>query len=192
MKRGYHFFLLCITLWSWPQLTHAQRLLLTNEIDTIVYNCRTCLAESVIWHCDTSQFGNADRHKIGTFKEDVRVPEPRAHHQDYTRSGYDRGHLAPAADFSRSLELMRSTFLLSNVAPMTPRLNRGPWKRTEDETRRLARKYGRVRVRVYSFIESSDTARLRRSSVAIPTSFAKIVSELGSDSILAEWYLPNK
>jgi len=52
--------------------------------------------------------------------------------------GYDRGHLAPAADFHWNTNAMRETFLLSNVSPMTARLNRGPWRRTEDEVRSLA------------------------------------------------------
>ena len=52
------------------------------------------------------------------FQEDSAIPEKfRAKLRDYVKSGYDRGHLAPAADAKSSQETMDETFLLSNIAP---------------------------------------------------------------------------
>ena len=72
------------------------------------------------------------------------APGERAELVDYRSSGYDRGHLAPAADFKRSREAMSSTFLLSNMAPQRPNLNRGIWARLEDQVRQLVQSHGRV------------------------------------------------
>ena len=55
---------------------------------------------------------------------------------DYTGSGYDRGHMAPAADMGFSMKSMRESFLMGNIVPQSPKLNRGPWKRLETMTRK--------------------------------------------------------
>ena len=50
--------------------------------------------------------------------EDESIPGMfRAKLQDYFRSGYDRGHMVPAADAKSSQDAMDETFLLSNIAP---------------------------------------------------------------------------
>lgn len=54
----------------------------------------------------------------------------------YAKSGYDKGHLAPAADFAHSRNEMQITFDYVNCLPQTPRLNRGEWKRDETKVRR--------------------------------------------------------
>ena len=55
--------------------------------------------------------------------------------EDYTRSGYDRGHLAPAGDMKWSAKAMRESFYLSNICPQKPKLNRGIWKDLEEQCR---------------------------------------------------------
>lgn len=54
----------------------------------------------------------------------------------YARSGYDKGHLVPAADFAHSRNEMSITFDYVNCLPQTPRLNRGEWKRDETKVRK--------------------------------------------------------
>jgi endonuclease G len=53
---------------------------------------------------------------------------------DYTRSGYDRGHLAPnyaiGSRYGRVAQL--ETFKMSNIAPQKAGLNRGYWKDVEE------------------------------------------------------------
>lgn len=60
-------------------------------------------------------------------------------HFDYVGSGFDRGHLVPAADRSETKKRLQSTFLFPNVLPQTPALNRGSWKKYEGKTRTLAK-----------------------------------------------------
>ena len=54
----------------------------------------------------------------------------------YSRSGYDKGHMAPAADFAHTREEMAATFDYVNALPQTPSLNRGEWKRDETRVRK--------------------------------------------------------
>ena len=52
----------------------------------------------------------------------------------YKHSGFDRGHLAPAADHRGSRDAVQSTFYLDNMAPQDSMLNRGPWLRSVSYT----------------------------------------------------------
>ena len=62
-------------------------------------------------------------------------PGQRAELSDYTNSGFDRGHMAAAADMAWSQTAMDERFMLSNIVPQSPSLNRGPWARLEDQVR---------------------------------------------------------
>ena len=81
--------------------------------------------------------GNAPRSE--RFRPDQLLPpSERAELSDYRNSGFDRGHLAPADDFVRSPEAIDATFVLSNMVPQTPSLNRGRWRALESEVQSLA------------------------------------------------------
>ena len=169
-----------------------QHYTLRNSGYTVYYNSRTCLAEYVEWTITPTQLGGFSRTDAGSFRIDRRVPRPRAKSSHYTNSGFHRGHLCPAADWSASTLMMRETFLLTNVVPMRPRVNMVGWKATESRCRMLAIQYNGVRVRVWTFIETADTLYLRNSPIAVPTSFAKQVSTLDGDSLLCEWRYVNQ
>ena len=72
------------------------------------------------------------------FFEEKSIPaHHRSRNQYYRNSGYDRGHLAPAADFTTDSEVQES-FSLSNVSPQLPRFNRTMWLRVEEFVRKIA------------------------------------------------------
>ena len=58
--------------------------------------------------------------------------------QNYNKTGYDRGHLAPAADMTYSVPSMQNSFFMTNISPQIPGCNRGIWKRLENQVRRWA------------------------------------------------------
>ena len=73
------------------------------------------------------------------------IPDPdvvgrQAVDADYKHSGWDRGHLAPAADMKWSEQAMDESFYLSNISPQNGNLNRGVWKSIEELTRDNAQK----------------------------------------------------
>lgn len=76
--------------------------------------------------------------RSGNFRPDYRVPPMfRAELKDFRGSGYDRGHLVASAN-QRDLEIQNSeTFLLSNMSPQHPDLNRKIWRKLEQEVRKL-------------------------------------------------------
>jgi endonuclease G len=70
------------------------------------------------------------------FAPDLSLPKgKRAELEDYRKSGYDQGHMVSNADLSFSEQAQKESFLLSNMSPQLPGLNRGVWKQLETATR---------------------------------------------------------
>ena len=79
------------------------------------------------------------------FKPDPMVPQnATATTDDYKYSGFDRGHMAPAADMKWDEQAMKESFYLSNICPQNPNLNGGVWKDLEEQVRDLASQKGRI------------------------------------------------
>lgn len=102
-----------------------------------------------LWVCERVKSahlgGDADRDR-SRFKPDPRLsPGERAELADYRRSGFDRGHQAPAADFKHDQDRMHDSFFLSNMSPQVGRgFNRGIWRVLEERAREAVRNRGDV------------------------------------------------
>lgn len=121
------------------------------------------------------------------FRADERLPlDARADINDYRGSGYDRGHLAPAADFKYSVTAMDNSFLLSNIAPQEPTFNQQAWNGLENATRACAKQVGNLTVITGTLGKSGSLHG--RGRVTIPASFYKMWTD-GKDYRL--WVMPN-
>ena len=90
--------------------------------------------------------GSAERAKH-EFNEDEKIPSHmRACLSDYKGSGFDRGHMVPAANCKKSVQRMRESFLLSNICPQEPSFNRFYWAMFERHVRDLAKQYKMMQV----------------------------------------------
>ena len=112
----------------------------------------------------------------------------RVVHQDYTGSGYDRGHMAPNYGIGTRYghEAQRETFLLSNIAPQAPDLNRIWWRvREETEANDFAVRLERVWV-VTGPVFSGAVKKLH-GGVDVPSAFYRIIldEENGHPRVLA-------
>lgn len=123
-----------------------------------------------------------DEPRDNSFQEDSALPSAeRATLSDYRGSGCDRGHLAPAGDFTRDARLMTESFFLSNMVPQEPSHNRGVWMVLEKMTRQIAKKRGEVVVVSGPVIDSSSATPERSKQVAkVAVDVLKI---LGKDDI---------
>jgi len=104
------------------------------------------------------------------------------HHRDYTNSGYDRGHMAPNADFNDTYENALMTFFIANIWPQTPNVNRVEWLRTENKTRSLASEYLFVKV----IIIVDEFSEERVGNIQIPLCFKRRVYDLYSGELIYE------
>jgi DNA/RNA endonuclease G (NUC1) len=103
-------------------------------------------------------------------------------HDDFTRSGYDRGHMAPNADFNDTYENALATFFIANIWPQSPNVNRVEWLRTENMTRRLASEHLIVWVEII-VDEFSDT---RVRDIRGPSSFKRKVYDANTGALIYE------
>ncbi len=98
-------------------------------------------------------------------------------HKDYTHSGYDRGHMAPNYAISRlyGRDAQLSTFLMTNISPQKPNLNRKIWQRLEEvEVKYFTKKFKKVWVTVGPIFDSDITKLSSSDFVEIPDAFYKI------------------
>jgi len=110
----------------------------------------------------------------------------RVSHDDYTNTGYDRGHMAPnaAMDYCYGRDGQLDSFLMSNICPQTPMLNRGIWATLEENVRDWANSYGEVWVFTGPIFDCWPASL--PCGVEIPDSFYKIVvDELPDGSLRA-------
>ena len=108
------------------------------------------------------------------FREEPRLPvRERAALADYARSGWDRGHMAPAGDMPTAAAEAES-FTLANTVPQDPELNRGLWADVEAATRELAHREGEVFVLTGPLFEGG-TLRQLNGRVLVPTGLWKAV-----------------
>ncbi|MCD8185735.1 MAG: DNA/RNA non-specific endonuclease [Rikenellaceae bacterium] len=99
---------------------------------------------------------------------------PYAKSSDYTRSGYDRGHLVPSADRTGSRTENDATFRLSNIDPKNPRLNRVVWNQLKDEIRQMALRLDTLWVVTGGELKPG-LERIGASGVGVPEHFFKVL-----------------
>lgn len=120
---------------------------------------------------------NSHEPRTENFRENPHLPLPaQGTLKDYRGSGYDRGHMAPAADMS-SEESMSASFFLTNMVPQVgPNMNRGIWADLEKKVREQALKRGVVYVMTGPIYSGGIPKELIGfSKVAVPTHLYKIV-----------------
>ncbi len=142
---------------------------------TVSYNKENKIPNWVAWrltkeHC----YGDAKRPQKA-FHEDEQVPEPRATDWDYYGSGYDRGHMCPAADNKWSEEAMYESFLFTNMCPQTHTLNAGDWEELENACRKWAKKYGEIYIVSGPLLYNQKHKTIGKNKVIVPEAFFKIV-----------------
>ena len=119
------------------------------------------------------------------FREDKAVGTGSATLQDYKKSGYDRGHMAPAADFRWSAEAMDDTFYLSNMCPQTHAFNAGIWSDLESAIRSMAYEDGSIYVVTGPVLTDGPYDTIGENKVAVPSYFYKVVLDYSEPTIKA-------
>jgi len=158
---------------------------------TVSYNE---LHEQSNWVSYTLKKENLDcdilAYRKNSFKPDLTIETTYAHSEDYFKSGYDRGHLKPAADERCNQQKMDETFNMVNITPQSPAFNRGVWLKLENHVRKLTFESDSVRI-ITGPILSAGLKKIK--DVSIPEHFFKIIYLYNNNNkkILA-YFMDNK
>lgn len=95
---------------------------------------------------------------------------------DYTRSGYDRGHLCPAADQKWSDLAMNDCFVMANMCPQDHSLNSGAWATLENKERIWAKRDSAIIIVAGPIYDKTDRSTIGNAAVRVPSAFFKVIA----------------
>ena len=155
------------------------------------YNRDRGIANWVSWHLNPDWRGSADRQN--DFRPDTDVPEEwyRVTQNDYSNSGFDRGHVCPSADRTKTVSDNSNTFVMTNMMPQAPNNNRNTWRLLEEYGRDLLNQGNEVYIMSGSYGQGGSgsnggtTNTIAKGRVVVPSNTWKVLIILinGSDDL---------
>lgn len=116
------------------------------------------------------------------FSMDLSYEGKQAMREDYSYSGWDKGHMAPSADMKWSQSAMYESFYLTNICPQNHDLNGRDWHDLENRVRSWALKYGRVWVVCGPIVNEKQYGTIGDRNVMVPDALFKAVLRQDGDS----------
>ncbi len=140
---------------------------------TVDFNPDNKTPNYVAWilHGSETEGASARSNKFWTDSDIEGCPDTR----DYTRSGYDRGHMCPAGEQKWSAEAMNHSFVMANICPQKHELNTGAWKTLEDKERVWAKRDSAIVIIAGPIYDSSDKETIGKNKVRVPSAFFKVL-----------------
>lgn len=160
---------------------------------TLAYDTAANCPQWVAWCLTADEAAGDAAQRTDDFRPDASLPpQYRVTTDAYRRSGYDRGHLCPAADMKWSPEAMADCFYMSNICPQAPVLNQRWWEHVERACRRWAAREGEVYVCCGPIFRPGAAPRHigGEPRVRVPDAFFKVVLSLapGREKAIAFLY----
>lgn len=168
-----------------------------GEIETysgfhLSYNEQHEQANWVAYILTKKQVKTSKAERTDYFEEDTNISTSSAVHSDYSGSGYDRGHLAPAADMKWSEKSMEESFLMSNMSPQAPGFNRGVWRELEEKVRHWAVKNKKLYIVTGPIFGKNPEKIGKKNRVSVPKAYFKVLLDIQPDQYKGiAFYLEN-
>jgi endonuclease G len=165
--------------WGLPAHDKNDEAVIRHKYYTLRYREEHEQAEWVAYKLTKGETeGESERDK---FLVDEMVKTGSAHPTDYAKSGYDRGHLAPAADFQFSQEAKSESFYMSNMSPQDPQFNRGIWKHLEERVRYWVKTKENLYIVTGPVLKKGLKKIGVKNKISVPEQFYKIILERKSN-----------
>lgn len=165
--------------------------IITHTAYSLVYSEPHEQAKWVAYQLTNSETNNMVK-RSNKFISDPMVKTGTAGNKDYAGSGYDKGHLAPAADMGWSSKTMAESFYYSNMSPQEPGFNRGVWKRLEELVREWANENQAIYI-VTGPVLTNGLPSIGPDKVSVPAYYYKVILDYTEPSIKGIGFiLPNK
>ncbi len=132
-------------------------------------------AEWVAYELTAERLGMPWVKRSDNFLPDPKITRASAFPTDYRNSGYDRGHLVPAADMAFTEEAMAATFLMSNISPQSSNFNKGIWRELEELTRDWAKKNKALYVVSGPVLSQPVKTAIGENGVSVPAAYFKVL-----------------
>lgn len=182
-----------------PQPTVADAILPTSTTGEIVRHTYYTLsysedheqAEWVAYELTRERLNENWVDRGTNFRPDPDVRTESATPRDYTGSGYDRGHLCPAADMAFDTLAMSETFFMSNMSPQVKGFNGGIWRELEECTRDWARQFKHLYVVTGPVLSRPGKGQIGFSKVTVPAAYFKVLLAPDQHRAIA-FVLPNE
>ena len=173
----------------WPAYTQNDAIV-EHSYYTLRYNEKTEQADWVAYKLKKMNLEKSKFKRKDDFRIDPEVKTKSATLDDYKGSGYDRGHLAPAADFGWTKEGMSESFYMSNMSPQHPDFNRGIWSQLEKKVRNWAKNNNEIYV-VTGPLFKSKSDKIGKNKVLVPSQYYKVILELNGKEVKGIGFILN-
>ena len=180
--------------WGQPTVAKPDATLICRQGYFLYHDNQAHIPSWVAWSI-TPEHVNGCIARTNAFAADASLPKGKsATPADYAGSGYDQGHLANDAHQSWDLTVEKESFLMTNMSPQLPGLNRGIWTLLETATGAwvFSRQHTLVVYagNVYN-TSASTTKKIGASGVVVPDALYKIVIDKNTNEVLA-FLFPHK
>lgn len=179
--------------YEWARLNNHQPEQVIEHLGyTVSYNPQWLVPNWVAYELTSSET-NGVQERSNHFKPDPLVKGDPVVTSDYSKSGYDRGHMAPAADMKWSEQAMRESFYMTNICPQLHNLNAGDWKDLEELARDWAQKYGSIYIACGPIVDANYQTIRKTHSIAVPSAFYKVfLRQTRKEWVSIGFIMPNK
>ena len=141
---------------------------------TLSYDAKNKTPQWVAWEL-TKEETRGNQERTNEFQPDPDVMGAKVVTYDYSGSGYDRGHMAPAGDMKWSKKAMQESFYMSNICPQDHNLNTEDWNDLEMKSREWARRYGKVYIVCGPIYKGTRNEYIGDHRVKVPDAFFKVI-----------------
>ena len=149
--------------------------IITNPYFKVCYDYDLMGAKTISYTLDGDKVNKVNIKKRPSFHTEKSLDRKyRVSPKSYSKTGYDRGHMANDASFDWSMKSLNSVYSMANIVPQEPRVNRYYWSKVERYARLVARKLGSVNV-INIIQYGSNPKRFKKQNIAIPQGFYKII-----------------
>lgn len=147
-------------------------IIIVYEGFTLSYNSKTLIPNWVAYELTSSEVEGTYPRGNG-FGMDLDYNGKQAMREDYSYSGWDKGHMAPAADMKWSRTAMYESFFLTNICPQDHELNGNDWLTLEKLGREWANRFGSVYIICGPIIGKNYYGTIGENKVVVPDAFYK-------------------